>query len=189
MNFHELISVKGFNAKKLNVDAIMEIESKLPSNRSAVIDSNIAAQGLMITLEGQNICQEKIALMDRYLGLLEGKKNKAWAEAALVKAKNLGHKTAKDKEWYALSDDDYITVCNEISLAKAGKKFLENKASFFSGWHYAFKSFLNRDFSLEKVAGHNFYGYNENVRSDDDQSKVSDFGKKTDNFVDEDDLW
>jgi hypothetical protein len=186
MKFIEIANINGFDAKKLDVKDIQGIENMLPSNRSSVIDANVASRGLLITLEGQNLCQEKIAVLDRYLGVLEGKKNKAWADAALVKAKAAGHKTAKDKEWFALADDDFIEISNEISLTKAAKKYLESKSSYFSGWHYSFKSFLNRDFSLEKVAGHNLYGYN-NIVGDEDarQNQTTDNSK----FFDEEDLW
>jgi len=163
MKFVDMVSVDGFSIKKLDVSTIVELEKKLPSNRNYAIDLNIASVGMIITLEGQNICQEKIALLDRYLGILEGKKNQAWAHAALDLAKTKGHKTAKDKEWFALADSSFIAVSNEISLTKAAKKFLESKASFFSGWHYAFKTFISRDFSLEKLANLKIHEYNNDV--------------------------
>lgn len=183
MKFVDLISVDGFSIKKLDISEILSLEKSLPSNHASAIDINIASRGLVITLEGQNICQEKIALLDRYLGLLEGKKNQAWAKAALDDAKNKGHKTAKDKEWYALADDDYIKVCNEISLTKAAKKFLEAKASYFSGWHYSFKTFLSRDFYLEKGA---------NLKNGDYNIDVGDSSPQEDDnpqFVDEEEIW
>ena len=184
MKFVDLISVDGFSIKKLDIAEILDLEKILPSNRASVIDLNIASRGLVVTLEGQNMCQEKIAILDRYLGLLEGKKNQAWATAALELAKEKGHKTAKDKEWFALADADYIRVCNEISLTKAAKKFLEAKASYFSGWHYSFKTFISRDFSLEKLA---------NMKNGDYNISVGDSSQQTTNdstvFVDEEDIW
>ena len=103
MKFVDIVNTDGFKIKNLDIKDVLDIEKSLPSNRSASIDLNIASKGLVLTLEGQNICQEKIALLDRYLGLLDGKKNQAWAYAALEMAKEKGFKTAKDKEWYALS--------------------------------------------------------------------------------------
>lgn len=183
MKFVDLISVEGFSIKKLDIKEIMSLEKMLPSNRSSAIDLNIASRGLVITLEGQNMCQEKIAILDRYLGLLEGKKNQAWANAALDLAKEKGYKTAKDKEWFALADSTYIKVCNEISLTKAAKKFLEAKASYFSGWHYSFKTFISRDFSLEKLANIKNGDYNIDV---DDSSPVK---NNEPQFVDEEEIW
>lgn len=167
MKFVDKVNINGFSSKSLDISEILEIEGLLPTRKNSVVDLNIASSGMVLTLQGMNLCQEKIVLMDRYLGTLEGKKNKAWAEAALVLAPANGYKTGKDKEWFASADDDYIDNCNEISLAKAGKKFLENKASFFSGWHYAFKTFLGRDFFLEKLAGSGLGDYTINVRDDD----------------------
>jgi hypothetical protein len=88
---------------------------------------------------------------------LDSEKNKAWSNAALHLAKEAGFKTVKDKEWHAQADDDYIDACNQLSLAKACKKWLENKAGYFSGWHYALKTFLRRDYSIENASS---VGYN-----------------------------
>jgi hypothetical protein len=163
---HEKISVKTFSIEEIDISSIEEIISLLP--RNGVIDSNISEKGLLYTLEGQNLCQEKIVQIDRWIGSLSSKKNKAWSAAALHKAKEAGFKTIKDKEWYAQADDDYIEACNELVLAKACKKWLENKADYFSGWHYALKTFLRRDYSIENASG---VGYNVSVESEPFPSK------------------
>ena len=80
---------------------------------------------------------------------------------ALEKAKVLGHKTGKDKEWSAQADEEYINAVNELALAKACRKWFENKISYFSGWHYAFKSFMKRDYSIENATSLNISRYNE----------------------------
>ena len=152
---HEKISINTFSIEDIDISAIEGIISLLPTN--GVVDSNIAEKGLLYTLEGQNICQEKIVQIDRWISYLESEKNKAWSQAALYKAKEAGFKTVKDKEWHAQADDDYIEACNKLSLAKASKKWLENKTSYFSGWHYALKTFLRRDYSIENASG---VGYN-----------------------------
>jgi len=108
-------------------------------------------------LEAQNLCQEKIVQIDRLIGFLESEKNKAWSDAALSKSKEAGYKTVKDKEWFAQADDTYIDAANKLVLAKACKKWLENKASYFSGWHYALKTFLKRDYGIENSST---IGYN-----------------------------
>jgi hypothetical protein len=144
---HEKFSVNKFSLENINIQPIEEIINSLPAN--GVVDLNIAERCLLLTLEGQNLCQERVIQIDRWVGHLEAEKNKAWSNAALTKAIKAGLKTAKDKEWFAQADDDYIEACNELTLAKACKKWLENKASYFSGWHYALKTFLKRDYSLE----------------------------------------
>jgi hypothetical protein len=144
----DILNIDGFNPEDISIDFLNKISALLPTSGS--VDIGIAEQGLIITLEGQNFCQEKIALLDRYIGMLESQKDKCWSNAALVKSVPAGHKTAKDKEWFAQSDDEFISYCNKITVAKATKKWFENKASYFFGWHYTFKTFLRRDYSIEK---------------------------------------
>ena len=157
-SFKAKISIDGFKVENLDISDIENIEGQLP--RSGVFDLNIAERGLVLTLEGQNLCQDKIIRLDRYLGHLEMMKNRSWSEAALVKAKDKGYKTAKDKEWFAQADSQYIAISNDITLTKATKKWLENKSGYFSGWHYAFKTFLRRDYSIENSTTINYGAYN-----------------------------
>lgn len=163
--FSEIINLDGFAVDNIDIKEITRVEKWLPV--AGVIDLNIAEQGLVMTLHGQNICQEKIVKVERLIGILETNKNKAWSEAALVKSSSAEYKemckTAKAKEWFAQADEDYIKVCNQLSLAKAAKRWLENKASYFSGWHYTFKTFLRRDYSLEKLGNLSETGYNVNM--------------------------
>lgn len=152
---YDKVSISGFAIESVDISGIDEVVAHLPKN--GIVDPNIAEKGLLYTLEGQNLCQEKIVQVDRWIGQLESNKNKSWSEAALVKAKDAGYKTVKDKEWFAQSDDAYISACNELVMAKACKKWLENKAGYFLAWHYALKTFLKRDYSIEAASG---VGYN-----------------------------
>ena len=152
------LDLNNFNIKELDFSDIFDIEERLP--RSGVFDLNIAELGLLETLRGENLCQDKIVIIDRFIGFLEGEKSKAWSEAALVKSKTSGYKTAKDKEWFAAADENYIKITNKLTMAKATKRWLEKKASSFEKWHYAFKTFLRRDYSVENLAGIKYNGYN-----------------------------
>ena len=154
-NLYDKVSISSFSIDKIDISGIEEVIGHLPKN--GVVDPNIAEKGLLYTLEGQNLCQEKIVQVDRWIGQLDSSKNKAWSHAALTKSKEAGYKTVKDKEWFAQADDNYIEACNELVLAKACKKWLENKASYFLAWHYALKTFLRRDYSIESASG---VGYN-----------------------------
>ena len=158
-SFKDKVDIANFSIENIDTSEIDKLSNWLPSN--STMDLNIAEQGLIVTLNAQNICQEKIAQVDRLIGLKESEKNKAWAQAALVKAVAAGHTTIKSKEWFAQADDDYIGVCNELVVAKACKKWFENKASYFSGWHYAFKTFLKRDYGLEKLGNFQPITYND----------------------------
>ena len=169
-SLEEILNIENFSVSSIDVSPIQELSDMLP--KTGVVDLNVAEKSLIITLEGQNLCQEKVVLLDRWIGQLEGLRNKAWSNAALVKAKESGYKTAKDKEWFAQSDDNYINILNKITLAKASKKWLENKASYFSGWHYAMKTFLKRDYSLENLANFNNPGYTNNMEGGTPNSKM-----------------
>jgi len=144
---HKVAFSNNFSLDNIDIQPIRDIIDMLPKN--GVVDLNIAERGLLLTLEAQNLCQERIIEIDRLIGSLESDKNRAWSNAALSKAKEAGYKTAKDKEWFAQADDEYIKACNNLTMAKACKKWLENKASYFSGWHYSLKTFLKRDYSIE----------------------------------------
>lgn len=152
----EKLDISDFEVEDIDISKLDTIKSLLPQN--GVIDLNIAEQGLMQCLWAQDFCQEHIIRIDRIISRNESRRDKFMAEAGLIKAKDSGYKTAKDKEWFAKSDADYIAACNDIALAKAGKKFFENKASFFSGWYFAFKTFLSRDYTLERLSRDNFGG-------------------------------
>lgn len=168
--FGDIADTSGFSIKKLDVEDIKQIELMMPVN--GIVDINIAEKGIVATLAGQNLCQEKLVKVERWIGLMESKKSKAWSKAALEDAAKEGYKTGKDKEWYASANDDYLKYLNEITLSKACKKWLENKASYFSSWHYAFKNFLSRDYLLEKSATNSNYGYTTDVGDGDPQHPV-----------------
>ena len=159
--FKENIDLDTFKVSDLDISDIRDVERSLPN--TGVFDLNIAELGLISTLRGENLCQEKIVFIDRYIGFLDGEKSKAWTDAALSKSKAAGYKTAKDKEWIAAADTDYIIAANKLTMAKATKRWLEKKAGSFEKWHYAFKSFLRRDYSLENISGIKYNGYNNNV--------------------------
>ena len=165
MSFSSILNIDNFDVKNIDLTEIKKLESMLPKHK--IMDKNIANKILDITLEGVNLCNDKIPTLDRWIGYLEGKKNKAWSEAALTKSKAAGHKTAKDKEWFASSDEDYILLSNKIAIAKAAKKWLENKSSYFSMYHYRCRNFIKNDFSAEISSGQGIYGYNMDV---DDES-------------------
>ena len=177
MKLHEKLSIDSFSIKNIDIKSIEEVESSLPTN--GIVDLNIAEVGLLRTLEGQNLCQERIVQIDRWIGHLESLKNKAWSDAALNKAVKSGLKTAKDKEWFSQADDNYIEACNNLILAKASKKWLENKAGYFLGWHYALKTFLKRDYSIEAASGVVYGASAEDTTTFPGSSRQNDFGAES----------
>lgn len=147
--FKEKISTEGFTIDEINIDEINELSNWLPKN--GVFDLNIAEIGMVKSLHGQSICQEIIAKIDRLLSTKEGTKNKAFGEAYLNKSIDAGHKVVKSREVFSEADDDYIKAADEVAIAKAAKKWFENKASSFLAWHYLFKTFTLRDYKGEQT--------------------------------------
>jgi hypothetical protein len=160
MNIHNNIDFNNFSVNNINVSEIDKVVAWLPT--SGAFDLNIAEEGLVLTLGALNFCQDKIFLLERWAGHLESEKNRSWSKAAIDKAKAAGHSTIKLREWFAQADDDYIQVCNQLTMAKALKRWFDNKADYFSSWHYAFKTFLKRDYSIEKMSN---IGYNNDMGS------------------------
>lgn len=148
-SFDKILNPNNFSIDKIDTSEIDKVNEMLPKN--GIIDINIAEYGLVLTLNAVNYCQDKIPSIDRHIGQLESEKNKAWSAAAIDKSAEAGHKTIKLKEWYAQADEGYIEACNQLAVAKACKKWFENKASYFLAWHYTFKTFLKRDYEVEKV--------------------------------------
>lgn len=172
--FQEHIDISGFSIQKIDVSDLEDIVDWLPQN--GTFDLNIAEEGLIKVLHAENTCQEIIAKLDRYIGIKESERSQAWANAALKKAKAEGYTTAKDKEWFASADEEYIAVVNEITLAKTAKRWFENKADYFRNWQYAFKTFLRRDYSLEKLGNISELGYNVGALENPRTPKSSDLG-------------
>lgn len=149
MKFGEKINIENFSVEDIDISEIEELTNWMPLN--GVVDLNVAEQGLVKALHGQSVCQEIIIKIDRLIGTIEGKKSKAFGEAFLNKAVAAGHKVVKSREVFSEADDDYILAANELSVAKAAKKWFESKAAYFLAQHYMHKTFLKRDYSLEQL--------------------------------------
>ena len=125
MRFNEVISTKDFSIENLDITEIQRLAASLPKTK--VIDANIAELYLVSTIEAQDLCQEKIIQVERWISIKKTAYDKAEAESALIRAKNAGYKTAKEKEWFIQSDDEVIAVKDELEKAKVCKLWLENK--------------------------------------------------------------
>lgn len=163
MRFSEVINTKDFSIENLDITEIQRLAASLP--RSKVIDTNIAELYLVSTIEAQDLCQEKMIQVERWISIKKIAYDKAEAESALVRAKNAGHKTAKEKEWFIQSDDEVSNIKDELEKARVCKLWLENKIKYFSMWHYSLKSFLRRDYGIEASSNYSAFAptpeYNE----------------------------
>ena len=155
MRFKEVIDTQEFSIENLDLTEIQKISQTLP--KSKVIDSNIAEQYLVATIEAQDLCQEKIAQVERWIGIKKMMLDKSEAESALIRAKDAGHKTAKEKEWFIQSDEQVIALRDELEKAKVCKLYLDNKIKYFSMWHYSLKAFLRRDYGIESSSNYSTF--------------------------------
>ena len=73
MSFSSILNIDNFDVKNIDLTEIKKLESMLPKHK--IMDKNIANKILDITLEGVNLCNDKIPTLDRWIGYLEGKKN------------------------------------------------------------------------------------------------------------------
>lgn len=156
MNFGEVINTNGFSIDALDLTEIRKMAEILPRNK--VIDSNIAEKYIISTIEAQDLCQEKIAQVERWIGIKKVLLDKTEAESALIRAKEAGHKTAKEKEWFIQCDELVIALRDELEKAKVAKLWLDNKIKYFSMWHYSLKAFIKRDYNIEGASTYSTFG-------------------------------
>lgn len=155
MKFKSVVNISEFSIEDMDLSDIMKLGKILPKN--GVIDANIAEKYLITTIEAQDLCQEKIAQVDKYIGIKKIRLDKIEAESALIRAKDAGHKTAKEKEWFIQSDVEVISAKEDLEIAKVCKMWLENKVKYFSMWHYSLKSYLKRDYGIEASSGYSTF--------------------------------
>jgi hypothetical protein len=180
MRFKEIINTQDFSIENLDLTEIQKISASLP--RTKVIDANIAELYLVSTIEAQDLCQEKMVQVERWISIKKMQYDKAEAEAALIRAKDAGHKTAKEKEWFIQSDEQVLKIKDDLEKARVCKLWLENKIKYFSMWHYSLKSFLRRDYGIEGASNYSTFAptpeYNEGEeiesRSRSTQQKTKD---------------
>ena len=155
MKIKDVLDTENFSVENLDVSEIQNLSRILP--RSGVIDSNIAEKHLITTIEAQDLCQEKSILIDKIISIKKILLDKAEAESALIRAKEAGHKTAKEKEWFIQTDEEVLVIKKELETAKVYKLWIENKVKYFSMWHYALKSFLRRDYGIESSSNYSVF--------------------------------
>lgn len=168
MKFKNLINMDDFSIDNIDLSEIQKISLALPKNK--VIDSNIAEKYIIATIEAQDLCQEKIIQVERLIGIKKIFLEKSEAECALIKAKEAGHKTAKEKEWFIQSDDSVNKIRDELDKARVCKLWLDNKIRYFSMWHYSLKAFIKRDYNIENSSNYSTFSetpeYNNEMPND-----------------------
>lgn len=165
------MSTEDFSIETLDISEIQKISNVLP--RTKVIDSNIAEKYIICTIEAQDLCQEKMIQVERWIGMKRIALDKEEAESALVRAKDAGHKTAKEKDWFVQSDQAVMDLRDELDKAKVAKIWLDNKIKYFSMWHYSLRAFIKRDYNIEKSSTYSTFGETPEYNSENSDSDNS----------------
>ena len=77
-------TVIGVTLDNFDVSYLEDVRAWLPKN--GVFDLNIAEEGMTVTLNAANYCQEQHLKINLWVEVKKGRKDKAWAEAVLTKA-------------------------------------------------------------------------------------------------------
>lgn len=165
------MSTEEFSIENLDISEIQKISNLLP--RTKVIDSNIAEKYIICTIEAQDLCQEKMIQVERWIGMKRIALDKEEAESALVRAKDAGHKTAKEKDWFVQADQAVMDLRDELDKAKVAKIWLDNKIKYFSMWHYSLRAFIKRDYNIEKSSTYSTFGETPEYNSENSDSDNS----------------
>lgn len=153
MKFGELSTISDFTIEGMDLTEIIKIGRELPKNKN--IDGGVAEKYLLLTIEAQDMCQEKIAQVNRFIGIKKIFLDKEEASCSLFKAKDAGNKTIKEKEWFAQINDIVVELKKEIEMAKVAKSWLEAKIKYFTMWHYSLKLFITKDYDVLMTTGGN----------------------------------
>lgn len=137
------IEEKDFNPFEVDLSEIKDLSKMIPS--AGVIDLNIAEELATQFVRGADVCVELLSIAVRYEGRMITQKKKAWSEAMYIRAKEKELKTAKEKEAYADSDEEYLYWQEKAIDATAFKKWLENKYEVFVKAHHLSKSIFENN--------------------------------------------
>ncbi len=99
-------------------------------------------------LKGMAMCGELYSLAVSYELKMEARKKAEFSKAMMVRATEAGFKTAKDREQFAFSDDDFLTAQNKCTEAKMFRTMIEEKKQLFLKAHHLMKDVVSKDTTL-----------------------------------------
>lgn len=133
------------------ISRIFSISREIPQNIHD-LDPSYAEYLAGAMLKGMSMCGELYSLAVSYELRQEAAKKAAFSRAMMVKASEAGFKSAKDREQFAFSDDDFIEAQNKCIEAKMFKTMIEEKKQLFLKAHHLMKDVVSKDTDLvEKV--------------------------------------
>lgn len=136
--------IHGLQVNNTSVADIIAISREIPEN---VTDLNAATAERLAGrfLKGMDICADLYTLAISYEMRMEAQKKAAFSKAMLVNAQEAGIKTAKDREQYAFSDEEYLQKNERCIEAKVFKTLLEEKKAVLNKAHHLMKNIVNND--------------------------------------------
>lgn len=136
------------------ISRIFEISREIPKNVHD-IDPSYAEYLSGAMLKGMAICGELYSLAISYELRMEAHKKAAYSRAMMVKASEAGFKSAKDREQFAFSDQDFLDAQLKCIEAKMFKTMVDEKKQLFLKAHHLMKDVVSKDTDLvEKSTPH-----------------------------------
>jgi hypothetical protein len=96
-------------------------------------------------LKGMSMCGELYSLAVSYEMRQESSKKAAFSRAMMVRASEAGFTSAKDREQFAYSDQDYLDASALCTEAKMFKTMIEEKKQLFLKAHHLMKDVVSKD--------------------------------------------
>lgn len=128
----------------LILSTIIEISQEIPDNPNSLSPSN--AQYLAGRfLKGMDLCGELYAIAVGYELKQEVLKKREHGFAFTVRSKNKGFKTAKEKEAYANTDDEYLAAADKYAEARMFRIRVEAMRKDFEKAHYLMRKIADED--------------------------------------------
>lgn len=126
------------------ITRIFAISREIPRNIHD-IDPSYAEYLSGLMLKGMSMCGELYSLAVSYELKSEALKKAAFSRAMMVKATELGFKSAKDREQFAFSDEEFLQCSNTCTESKMFKTMIEEKKQLFLKAHHLMKDVVSQD--------------------------------------------
>lgn len=144
---HMIREQLGLPVSNLVIDQIIDIHKEIPNNVNN-INPSYAQYLAGRFLKGMDLCAELYAIAISCELKKEVLKKKEHGDALLNRSKNLGIKTAKEKEAFANTDKDYLAACDVFADAKAFRILVEMRRKDFEKAHYLMRKVSEEDVEM-----------------------------------------
>ena len=129
------------------ITRIFTISNEIPKNIHD-LDPPYAEYLAGATLKGMAMCGELYSLAVSYELRLEAVKKSAYSKAMMVRAAEAGLRSAKDREQFAFSDQEFLDAQVKCIEAKMFKTMIEEKKQLFLKAHHLMKDVVSKDTDL-----------------------------------------